>query len=57
MDKETFMQQYVLNRAKVVDNKSSRASVFTDGELMVFDAEKTWCVMQECIISDGDSDE
>jgi hypothetical protein len=42
MDKETFMQQYVLNRAKVIDDM--------DGEGSAIQAKKAW---NELIKSEG----
>jgi len=49
MDKETFMQQYVLNRALTSDNLS--------GVRCTEEAELAWRMIEKFIKSDGGSDE
>jgi len=52
MDKETFMQQYVLNRANTVEGRMS-------GIISTIEASEAWNLIQEHLVtkSDGGSDE
>jgi len=57
MDKETFMQQYVLNRASFFVQDEALCSALTDGQYMATDALSAWDMIQEYIKSEGGNDE
>ena len=57
MDKETFMQQYVLNRASFFVQDEALCSALTDGQYMALDALSAWDTIQKLIKSEGGNDE
>jgi len=53
MDKETFLQQYVLNRASFFVQDEVVYNTLTDGQYMATDALSAWNTIQELIKSEG----